>query len=299
MSLLLQPLMDLPITPAPACLTSFPTWHVKPWRRSVLRNSLSPLSSLRLLSHASGLLPAVLCYDLAGNLFRRRGVATIAAGKKVKWVQQGESALSAAVAMETTFTQVLLVRSPSRIRTACSFNWQFRKHTDRQRGAHVNTVVENWLNPLPTCLFALWQPILLSLLFTETSTTMPSVRFSCLQQKHNLLRTGRNLLLCITFTQQWGFCGSAAHWLCVWFYYAHGLCVSDPRCVCVCVCVPRAKQRRNNTMIVPCRKPEALCELDCCSKLGGTLKTLSSHPHTYLHKLLCDSCSLLQLLNRV
>ncbi len=40
-----------------------------------------------------------------------------------------ESALSAVVAMETTFTQVLLVCSPSWIRTACSLNWQIWKRT--------------------------------------------------------------------------------------------------------------------------------------------------------------------------
>lgn len=117
MSPWLQLLMDLPITrsilPHPS-----PALQVKPWRRFILRNSLSLLSSLRLLSHASGFFPAVLCYDFAGNLFWRRSVETITAGKKGEMGKAGKSALSAAVAVETTFTQVLLARSPSRIRLA-------------------------------------------------------------------------------------------------------------------------------------------------------------------------------------
>lgn len=48
------------------------------------RNSLSLLSSPRLLRRASGFFPAVLCYHLAGNLFWLRSVETITAGKKKK-----------------------------------------------------------------------------------------------------------------------------------------------------------------------------------------------------------------------
>lgn len=138
-SLLLQPLMDLPITRSVLPHLS-PTRHVKPWRRFILRNSLSLLSSPWLLSHASGFFPAVLCYHLAGNLFWLRSVKNH--HRRQRWNGYSrQTALSAAVAMETTFTQVLLVRSPSRIRTACSLNWQIRKHT--QICTHRKTVLEN------------------------------------------------------------------------------------------------------------------------------------------------------------
>lgn len=68
----------------PLHLSLPPAWLVDPWRGFADRNSLSPLSSPRLLRRASGFFPAVLCYHLAGNLFWLRSVETITAGKKKK-----------------------------------------------------------------------------------------------------------------------------------------------------------------------------------------------------------------------
>lgn len=105
------------------------------------RNSLSLLSSPRLLRRASGFFPAVLCYHLAGNLFWLRSVETITAGKKKK----GETGMAggggSVLKCSSCHGNHLYPGSPHLLTLQVfELNWQMRK--DAHTHTHAKMVLE-------------------------------------------------------------------------------------------------------------------------------------------------------------